>query len=127
MAFNPQNPNGQAPMASSAPVVVASDQTPVPVQLNDVYLALKRAIDTLARPPWIDQQTGQMRAVIDVAPSVLTGKPSMGMGGIWTSSTAPSSLGPSNSLQSGSYNPTDSLLAPLNRDSWANNIRGRIN
>lgn len=31
MAFNPQNPNGQATMANSAPVVIASDQSAVPV------------------------------------------------------------------------------------------------
>jgi hypothetical protein len=31
MAYNPQNPNGQATMANSAPVVIASDQTAVPV------------------------------------------------------------------------------------------------
>lgn len=31
MAFNPQNPNGQAVMASSAPVVIASNQSAVPI------------------------------------------------------------------------------------------------
>jgi hypothetical protein len=31
MAYNPQNPNGQTGMANSAPVVIASDQTAVPV------------------------------------------------------------------------------------------------
>lgn len=31
MSYNPQNPNGQANMANSAPVVIASDQTAVPV------------------------------------------------------------------------------------------------
>lgn len=31
MAYNPQNPNGQATMAASAPVVIASNQTAVPV------------------------------------------------------------------------------------------------
>ena len=33
MAYNPQNPNGQAVMASSAPVVIASNQSAVPVTL----------------------------------------------------------------------------------------------
>lgn len=31
MSYNPQNPNGQANMANSAPVVIASDQSVVPV------------------------------------------------------------------------------------------------
>lgn len=31
MSYNPNNPNGQATMANSAPVVIASDQTAVPV------------------------------------------------------------------------------------------------
>ena len=34
MAYNPQNPNGQATMANSAPVVVAIDQSAVPVTDN---------------------------------------------------------------------------------------------
>lgn len=32
MAYNPQNPNGQATMANSAPVVIASDQSEVSVK-----------------------------------------------------------------------------------------------
>ena len=31
MSYNPQNPNGQASMANSAPVVIASNQTNIPV------------------------------------------------------------------------------------------------
>lgn len=34
MAYNPQNPNGQATMANSAPVVIASDQSVVPVNIT---------------------------------------------------------------------------------------------
>jgi hypothetical protein len=36
MAYNPQNPNGQATMANSSPVVIASNQTNVPVIANDI-------------------------------------------------------------------------------------------
>ena len=35
MAYNPNNPNGQATAANSAPVVLASDQTTVPVKVTD--------------------------------------------------------------------------------------------
>jgi hypothetical protein len=34
MAYNPNNPNGQATMANSAPVVIASDQSSIPVNDN---------------------------------------------------------------------------------------------
>ncbi len=34
MAYNPNNSNGQKTMANSAPVVVASDQSAVPVSLS---------------------------------------------------------------------------------------------
>jgi hypothetical protein len=34
MSYNPQNPNGQATSANSAPVVIASDQSALPVSLS---------------------------------------------------------------------------------------------
>jgi len=34
MAYNPQNANGQATMAASAPVVIASNQTAIPVNIT---------------------------------------------------------------------------------------------
>lgn len=34
MSYNPNNPNGQATMANSAPVVIASDQTSIPIDDN---------------------------------------------------------------------------------------------
>lgn len=34
MAYNPSNPNGQATMANSEPVVIASDQSSIPVTVN---------------------------------------------------------------------------------------------
>lgn len=34
MSYNPSNPNGQATMANSEPVVIASDQSPIPVTDN---------------------------------------------------------------------------------------------
>jgi hypothetical protein len=35
MAYNPVNPNGQATSANSAPVVIASDQSAVKIDVND--------------------------------------------------------------------------------------------
>jgi hypothetical protein len=38
MAYYPNNPNGQSTMANSAPVVIASDQSPVPINVSsDVF------------------------------------------------------------------------------------------
>ena len=34
MSYNPRNPNGQATMANSEPVVIASDQTPINVTVQ---------------------------------------------------------------------------------------------
>lgn len=44
MAYNPQNPNGQALMADSSPVVIASDQSNINVQVNNQGL-----VDTFGR------------------------------------------------------------------------------
>jgi hypothetical protein len=40
MAYNPNNPNGQATMANSEPVVIASDQSAVPVSDNGSTLSV---------------------------------------------------------------------------------------
>ena len=44
MAYNPNNPNGQATMANSAPVVIASDQSNLPV-----YFAEQGVVDTFGK------------------------------------------------------------------------------
>ena len=44
MAYNPNNPNGQATMANSAPVVIASDQAKIPV-----HLVNQGAVDTFGK------------------------------------------------------------------------------
>lgn len=53
MAYNPQNPNGQNTMANSQPVVVASDQSDLPVNIDKVgatALVLGQANATLSVP-----------------------------------------------------------------------------
>lgn len=54
MSYNPQNPNGQAAMANSAPVVIASDQSAIPVSgtvavtgAGDASAANQTALNTL--------------------------------------------------------------------------------
>jgi len=46
MSYNPQNPNGQAAMANSAPVVVASDQSAVPISAASLPLPSTAATST---------------------------------------------------------------------------------
>ena len=44
MAYNPSNPNGQATMANSEPVVIASDQSAVPVSDNGGSLTIDGSV-----------------------------------------------------------------------------------
>lgn len=44
MAYNPSNPNGQATMANSEPVVIASDQTAIPVSDNGGSLTVDGSV-----------------------------------------------------------------------------------
>lgn len=46
MAFNPVNPNGQATSANSAPVVVASDQSAIPITDNSGSLTVDAPVGT---------------------------------------------------------------------------------
>jgi hypothetical protein len=46
MTYNPQNPNGQATSANSQPVVLASDQTAVPVSASSLPLPAGAAQDS---------------------------------------------------------------------------------
>lgn len=46
MSYNPQNPNGQATSANSSPVVVASDQSALPITDNSGSLTVDQATGT---------------------------------------------------------------------------------
>lgn len=43
MAYNPNNPNGQNTMANSSPVVIASDQSTIPVYINEPGVGIWRS------------------------------------------------------------------------------------
>lgn len=45
MAYNPTNPNGQAPMASSQPVVISGDQTAIPISATSLPLPTSASQD----------------------------------------------------------------------------------
>lgn len=54
MAYNPNNPNGQATMANSAPVAIASDQSAVPVSAASLPLPTGAATSALQTQPGVD-------------------------------------------------------------------------
>ncbi len=56
MAYNPLNPNGQAAMANSQPVVIASNQTPVSVT-GTVILGPTSVATLQGTNPWVVQLT----------------------------------------------------------------------
>ncbi len=59
MAYNPNNPNGSATSANSAPVVIASDQSAIPVDLNDgTGLAINSLLSTTGANGIMNVPTG---------------------------------------------------------------------
>lgn len=82
MAYNPLNPNGQATMANSQPVVLASDQSAVSVKspvvvggtpgTNDyVIIAGKSDSTGVLTPVRVKETTGKMVVTLDGNSSVL--------------------------------------------------------
>lgn len=120
MSYNPNNPNGQATSANSAPVVVASDQPSIPV---DLALTIKALLNYLATPPWMNNKTGSLKVENygQQLSSTDYGRVYGDIGQIWNSSSSAT-----NNLATG-FSPTDSLLNPLAQTSWADSIRARIN
>lgn len=83
MAYNPLNPNGQATMANSGPVVVASDQSSIPVKsavatggtpgTNDFILVSgKSDVTGVATPIRVKETTGKVVVTLDGNSSVLS-------------------------------------------------------
>src|SRR5258708_4544751 len=67
MSYNPQNPNGQATMANSAPVVIASDQSAVAVSAGS--LPLPSGAATSAKQPALGT-AGPASADVITVPSI---------------------------------------------------------
>ncbi len=82
MTYNPLNPNGQATKANSQPVVIASDQTTVPISASALPLPTGAAQDstlanlTLAQASTTAGQTGPLvqAAVTTNAPTYTAGQ-----------------------------------------------------
>jgi phage gp45-like len=65
MSYNPANPNGQATMAASAPVVLASDEV-VPVQVGMIEELMSALLNRLGPIGLaIDPPSGRLRVLID--------------------------------------------------------------
>lgn len=86
MAYNPNNPNGQATMANSAPVVIASDQSTVPVSASSLPLPTGAA--TAAKQPALGTAGTASTDVITV--QGITGATPQPVSGASTGSAVPS-------------------------------------
>ena len=64
MAYTPNNPNGQATSANSAPVVVSSDQSPARLAQDDTLVILARILKLLESLSIVDSAQRQ-RVVVD--------------------------------------------------------------
>jgi hypothetical protein len=75
MAYNPQNPNGQVNMASSAPMVLASDQsTNWNGELIEAIEALRTALVALTRSSTgmsLPDTAGRQRVTIEASPATV--------------------------------------------------------
>jgi hypothetical protein len=99
MSYNPQNPNGQAAMANSSPVVVASDQTAIPVSATSLPLPTGAATA-------VDQTNGSQKTQIVDASGNVIGSTSGSLdvnisGGTVTGSENVSQIGGSNTVAAG--------------------------
>lgn len=75
MSYSPNNPNGQATMANSEPVVIASDQSAVPVTVSGV--ATEATLATRLTESDFDTKTGSLTETApatDTASSGLNGR-----------------------------------------------------
>ncbi len=66
MAYNPNNPNGQAAMANSEPVVIASDQSAIPVSDNGGSLTVDGSV-TVSGTVTANAGTGTMNVSVQNA------------------------------------------------------------
>ena len=71
MAYNPNNPNGQATSANSAPVVIASDQSAVPVSDNGGSLTVDGSV-TVSGTVTANAGTGTMNVSVQNASIPIT-------------------------------------------------------
>ena len=71
VSYNPQNPNGQATSANSEPVVIASDQSTVPVSVSGVATAANQATANTSLASIDGKITAVNTGAVTVSSSVL--------------------------------------------------------
>jgi hypothetical protein len=71
MSYQPNNPNSQATMANSAPVVVASDQTPITIDTENVTLKDNFSGTTLDTTKWTVNKASGSATTYAITNSVL--------------------------------------------------------
>jgi|LakMenE18May11ns_1017448.scaffolds.fasta_scaffold9865642_2 hypothetical protein len=129
MSYNPQNPNGQAPMSASTPVVVASNQSSISVDASEGELiealeALRMAVVSLTRSNGLMtvDTTGRIRILLDAITANLTLATVTSVGTVSTVTTV-STL--TNQSQIGTFAAQDQIPALMSMN--AQGLRANIN
>ena len=92
MSYNPQNPNGQATSANSSPVVVASDQSAIPISASSLPLPTGAAQDSTLT-------SGNLKAQGNVASGATDSGNPVKVGGVFNSSPPALATGQRGDLQ----------------------------
>jgi hypothetical protein len=125
MAYFPNNPNGQATSADSAPVVLSSNQSPSLVAQDDTIVILARILKLLESLSIVDSAQRQ-RVVVDAFAAGLT--VTLGAGGASIGTVAVSSLPAlaSGANVIGSIN-NIATMAGMDREMYINQARTAYN
>lgn len=125
MAYFPNNPNGQATSANSAPVVLSSTQSPSLVAQDDTIVILARILKLLESLSIVDSAQRQ-RVVVDAFAAGLT--VTLGAGGASIGTVAVSSLPatPAGANVIGSINNL-ATIAGMDREMYINQARTAYN
>lgn len=132
MSYNPQNPNGQAPMSASTPVVLASNQSSVSVnasegELIDALEALRMAVVSLTRSNGLMtvDTTGRIRVLLDAITANLTLSTVTTVGTVTTVTTVTTVSTLTNQSQIGTFAAQDQIPALMSMN--AQGLRANIN
>jgi len=122
MAYNPNNPNGQATSANSAPVVLSSTQSPSLVSQDDTLVILARILKLLESLSIVDSAQRQ-RVVVDAFGAGLS--VTVSSGNITVAGTVSANLNAGANII-GSIN-NISTMAGMDREMYINQARTAYN
>lgn len=125
MAYFPNNPNGQATSANSAPVVLSSTQSPSVVVQDDTIVLLTRILKNLEALSIVDSAQ-RLKITLDSATAGLSlGAVTVSSGSITVSGTVSANLNAGSNLI-GSVNNL-ATIAGMDREMYINQARTAYN